>query len=105
MLFNVVTNSKAFATRDANVYVQRILDVRKKLAERGGSFRDTVKPIYQTNSKGQKINKLIHKYDRAFYDGMDDNAKEGKRDVEYIKNNINLDTWIPFARKMLKKKV
>jgi hypothetical protein len=65
------------ASQDALEEVTALMNIRKKLAAKGGDLRRLVQQIYQKDDKGKIINKLIHKYSREFHDTVDVKADKG----------------------------
>ena len=93
ILFKIVTNAKARASQAALADTEKLLEIRKKLVERGGNVRDLVKQIYQKDDKGRWVNRLIRRFDKKFYDDIDKNAVEGERDLEWLKNQIDVEAY------------
>ena len=50
---------------------------------------DIVK-LYQKDTKDGIVNKLIYKYQKAFYEQVDANAQEGARSKQWLKDNVDL---------------
>ena len=84
ILYKLVNNAKGRASADALEEVNELMSIRKKLAERGGDLRKLVQQIYQKDDKGKLVNKLIYKYQKAFYDEIDNNAAEGNQDKNWL---------------------
>ena len=105
VLYKLVTNAKGRASRDALGEVDRLMAIRKKLVDRGGDVRALVQQIYQKDSKDKLVNKLIYKFDRKFFDEVDNNALEGFRDKNWILNNIDVDAYRKEAKELLDKKI
>lgn len=105
ILFKIVTNARGKASVNANKMIDELLDIRKSLVERGGNTRELVKKIYQRDNKNNIVNKLIYKYKKDFYTGVDDNAIEGKQDKNWLIDNINVEEYKKEALDMLNKRV
>lgn len=105
ILFKIVTNARGKASVNANKMIDELLDIRKSLVERGGNTRELVKKIYQRDDKNNIVNKLIYKYKKDFYTGVDDNAIEGKQDKNWLIDNINVEEYKKEALDMLNKRV
>jgi hypothetical protein len=90
ILHKLVINATGRASKKAVGEVNELMDIRKRLAERGGDLRQLVQRIYQKDDKGKLVNKLIYKYDKSFYDGVDNNAIEVNQDLDWLKDNIDL---------------
>ena len=105
VLYKLVTNAKGRASRDAAEEVDRLMAIRKKIVDRGGDVRKFVQQIYQKDSEGKIVNRLIYKFDKKFYEGVDNNALEGARDKNWILNNIDVDAYRKEAKELLDKKI
>jgi len=105
ILFKIVTNARGNASRSANTLVDELLAIRKNLVARGGNTRDLIKKIYQKDDKNNIVNKLVYKYKKEFYTGVDDNAIEGKQDKNWLTKNINIDEYKKEALDMLNKRI
>jgi hypothetical protein len=105
VLFKLVTNAKGRASRDALGEVERLMAIRKKLVDRGGDVRELVKQIYQKDDKNKTVNKLIYKFKKEFFDGVDNNALEGNHDKNWLMNNIDVDAYRKEAKQLLDKKI
>ena len=105
VLYKLVTNAKGRASREALGEVDRLMAIRKKLVDRGGDVRRLVQQIYQKDDKNKLVNKLIYKFDRKFFDGVDNNALEGYRDKKWLMDNIDIDAYRKEAGELLKKKI
>lgn len=104
VLHKVVSNTKAEASRVAYERVQKLMGIRANLEKRGGSFRNVISPIYQKDSKGNNTNKLVYKFNKSFYEGIDDNAKDGIQSIKYLKDNINVVEYTKEAGALLSKR-
>ena len=105
VLFKLVTNARGKASTDANGLIDQLLDIRKTLSDRGGNLRELVQKIYQKDSDNKIVNKLIYKYKKEFYSGVDDNAMEGKQDKSWLLKNINVDEYKKEALEMMNKRI
>ena len=105
VLYKLVTNAKGRASRDAVEEVNKLMAIRKKLVDRGGDVRRLVQQIYQKDSEGKLVNKLIYKFDKKFYDDVDNNALEGKRNKQWILDNIDVAAYKKEAKELLDKKI
>ena len=93
ILYKLVNNAKGRASADALEEINDLLSIRAKLAERGGDLRQLVKQIYQKNDDNKLVNKLIYKYQKEFYDEVDNNAVEGRQDKNWLMKNIDIDAY------------
>ena len=105
VLYKLVTNAKGRASREALGEVDRLMAIRKKLTDRGGDVRKLVQQIYQKDSKDKLVNKLIYKFDKKFFDEVDNNSLEGYRDKRWIMDNIDVDAYRKEAKELLDKKI
>lgn len=73
---------------------QKILNAFKQLASsKGLPPREYFTLIAGKNKKGQPMNQLLKKIKAEFYDKFEEMAAENKADVEWLKENINLEEW------------
>lgn len=93
VLFKLIENAKSRASKNALEEVNELLEIRKKLAERGGNLRQLVKAIYQKDDDNKIVNKLIYKYDKSFFTTIDDNAKQEKPSKAVIKDAIDVEAY------------
>jgi len=105
LLFKLVGNAKGRASRDAIGEVDRLMAIRKKLVDRGGNVRSLVQQIYQKDSENNLVNKLIYKFDKKFFEGVDNNAIEGARDKKWLMDNIDVEAYRKEAKELLDKKI
>jgi len=92
------------ASQDALEEVTSLMNIRKKLAERGGDLRKLVQQIYQKDDKGKIVNKIIYKYSREFSDTVSAKADKGG-DLAWLKDNIDMDAYRKEAGELLKKRI
>lgn len=105
VLYKIVTNAKGRASREALGEVNKLMAIRKKLVDRGGDVRALVQQIYQKDDKNKLVNRLIRKFDKKFFEGVDNNALEGFRDKRWLMDNIDMDGYRKEAGELLKKKI
>jgi hypothetical protein len=105
VLFKIVTNARGKASKSANTLVDELLDIRKNLVARGGNTRELIQKIYQKDDKKNIVNKVIYKYKKDFYSGVDDNALETNQNKNWLMENINIDEYKKEALDMLNKRV
>tara|TARA_R100000742_G_C4279688_1_gene105374 strand:- start:5402 stop:10270 length:4869 start_codon:yes stop_codon:yes gene_type:complete len=85
--------------------VNELLAIRDKLKERGGKLLDVIRPLYQKDSEGGLVNKLIYKYSRDFYDAVDQNAEEGNRSKKFLQESIDIEAYKNEANAILQKEI
>ena len=103
ILYKLVNNAKGLASQKALSEVNELMEIRKKLAERGGDLRKLVQEIYQRDDKNNLVNKLIYKFDRKFYDEVDEKAIEG--DKAWLLNNIDVEAYKAEALKIMNERI
>ena len=105
ILYKMITNAKAKATQDALKEINTLLNIRTKLAERGGDLRQLVRQIYQKDSEGKLVNKLIYRYDKGFYDEIKNNSLEGNQDKNWLQDNVDMVAYKAEADEVLRKRI
>lgn len=105
ILTKLVTNSKARAAQEATKEVEELMSIRELLAKKGGDLRELIQQIYQKDDKGSLVNKLIRKYQKDFYDKVDENAGEDKQSKKWLMNNIDVEAYKKEATEMLKSRI
>jgi hypothetical protein len=103
ILYKLVTNAKGIASRKALSEVNELMEIRKKLADRGGDLRKLVQEIYQKDDAGKLVNKLIYKFDKKFYEEVDKNALEGNK--EWLLDNIDIESYRAEALKIMNERI
>jgi hypothetical protein len=93
ILYKLVNNAKGRANAEALEEINELLSIREKLAKRGGDLRQLVKQIYQKTDDNKLVNKLIYKYQKEFYDEVDNNAVEGRQDKNWLMKNIDIEAY------------
>lgn len=105
LLYKLANRAMGFAQEDALNEVNELLKIRDKLKARGGNLRDLVLKIYQKDTKGGIVNKLIYKYQEQFYQEAKANAQEGARSKQWLKDNIDLEAYNKEASKILQQRL
>jgi len=105
VLYKLVTNAKGKASRDALDEVNSLMEIRKKIVAKGGDIRQYVQRIYQKDDKNKLVNKLIYKFDKKFFEGVDNNALEGNRSKKWLLENIDVEAYKKEADELLRKKI
>jgi hypothetical protein len=92
------------AASDSLEEVTALMEIRKRIAEKGGDMRRYVQQIYQKDEKGSIVNKLVHKYSKKFHDTVDEkNAKGG--DLDWLKENIDIEGYRKEAEEVMKRRI
>jgi hypothetical protein len=102
ILTKLVTNAKSRASKEAVEEVEELMNIRELLAKKGGDLKTLIQQIYQKDDKGKLVNKLIRKYQKEFYDKIDENAGENLQSKRWLMNNIDVEAYKKEATEMLK---
>tara|TARA_R110000868_G_scaffold358487_1_gene620201 strand:- start:2754 stop:9545 length:6792 start_codon:yes stop_codon:yes gene_type:complete len=105
ILTKLVTNSKGRASKEAVKEVEELMSIRELLAKKGGNLRELIQQIYQKDDKGGLVNKLIRKYQKDFYERVDENAGEDQQSKKWLMNNIDVEAYKKEATEMLKSRI
>jgi hypothetical protein len=105
ILYKLTENAKVRASVDAKDEVGDLMKIREKLASRGGDLRQLVKKIYRKDDKGNFVNKLIYKYNPEFRDGVKNNSLEDNRSKKWLKDNIDVESYLKEADALLEKRI
>lgn len=97
ILYKLVNNSKGKASRIAKDEVDELMEIRKRLVDRGGDVRSLIKQLYQKGDDNKWVNKLIYKYKKDFYNAVDQNAQSEYRSKSWLENNIDVDAYMEEA--------
>ena len=92
VLYKLVTLAKGRASADALKEVEELMAIRDRIAKSGRDLRSTVKQIYQSDTKGGIVNKLVYKYKKEFYDLIKEKKEEGG-DKKWLLDNINIEEY------------
>ena len=92
VLYKLVTLAKGRASADALKEVEDLMAIRDKIAKSGRDLRTTVRQIYQSDDKGNLVNKLIYKYNKKFFDLVKEKKEEGG-DKKWLLDNINVEEY------------
>jgi len=100
VLYKLTRSAQSKASQDSLKEVEELMAIRKKLAEKGGDLRKLVQKLYQKDTKGGLINKIIYKYSKKFHDTVDELAEKGG-DKEWLLDNIDVEGYKKEAAKKL----
>ena len=103
ILYKLTSTAKNKAAADALDSVKQLMDIREKLVARGGDTRALVQKIYQKTTEGGLVNKLIYKYNKDFFEQVDERAKAG--DKEWLLNNIDVEAYRKEASQILERQI
>jgi len=104
LLFKLTTRAKGLANAESFQEVKELMDIRERLAKRGGSLRNLVKTIYQKDEKGAFVNKLIYKYSKEFTDKINAMAEEGG-DKQWLRDNIDMEKYKKDALEVMNQRI
>ena len=102
VLYQLNTKARASAQRVAYEKVQKLMDIRKKIIARGDA-ESVINKIFKKTAAGDKVNKLIDKYDPEFRKKLKDAAV--KDDVDWLFENIDVDRVRKEGKEILDKKI
>jgi hypothetical protein len=103
ILYKLTSTARSKAAADAFEEVKDLMAIREKLVARGGDTRALVQKIYQKDTKGGLVNKLIYKYKKDFFEQIDENAKTG--DKEWLMANIDIEAYRKEATAILERQI
>ena len=105
LLFKLTGAAKGKAMSDALQETKSLMDIRERLKKRGGDLRRLAQTIYQKDDKGGLVNKLVHRYDKDFYEKLD--ALEGTREakLKWLRENIDIEKYKKDADKVLNERI
>jgi hypothetical protein len=105
ILYKLVTNAKSRARRDALKEVEELMDIRKRIVDKGGDVRKYVQKLYQKDEKNNLVNKIIYKYKKEFYDLVDKNANQESPSKKWLYDNIDREGYQKEAEEVLEKRI
>ncbi len=103
ILYKLTSTAKNKAAADAFDEVKELMAIREKIVARGGDTRAIVQKIYQKNTEGGLVNKLIYKYNKDFFEQVDQHAKAG--DKEWLMQNIDVEAYRKEAAEILERQI
>jgi len=104
VLYKLVTLAKGRASAEALGEVEELMKIREKIASSGRNLRQTVKQLYQSDSEGKFVNKLIYKYKKEFFDLVKQKKEEGG-DKKWLLDNIDVEEYKKEAEAKLKENI
>ena len=105
LLYTMANRAMGKAQEESLKEVNELIAIQDKLKARGGNLRDLVLKVYQKDTEGGIVNKLIYKYQKEFYEQVDANAQEGARSMKWLKDNVDLKAYAQEANKILKERL
>ena len=103
ILYKLTSTAKNKAAADAFEEVKELMAIREKLVARGGDTRALMQKIYQKDTEGGLVNKLIYKYKKDFFEQVDERAKTG--DKEWLLENIDVEAYKKEANEILERQI
>lgn len=103
ILYKLTSTAKNKASADAFEEVKKLMEIREKLVARGGDTRALVQKIYQKTTEGGLVNKLIYKYNKDFFEQVEENAKAGNK--EWLMENIDVEAYRKEAAAILERQI
>lgn len=104
LLYKITRAAQGKAAEDSFAEVKELMSIREKLAARGGDLRKLVQKIYQKDTEGKMVNKLIYKYSKEFFDTLEDKAAAGG-DKQWLLDNIDVEAYKAEASKVLERQI
>jgi len=106
-MLNLATSK---ANQEALSEVNELIEIQKRIIESGGNIKNKITSIYQTE-KGNIVNKLIYRYQKAYRDEADEiykkslqatTLKKVKELRQWVNENVEIDEYKKEASKILK---
>jgi hypothetical protein len=104
LLTKLTRNAQGNASKESLATVDRLMNIRKKIMERGGDIRSIIQKVYQKDEKGGIVNKLIYKYQKEFNETVDKKAEEGG-DRQWLLQNIDVEGYKKEADELIKTQI
>ena len=92
------------AASDALAEVTQLMEIRKRIVDKGGDIRRYVQQIYQKDDKGQMANRLVHRYSKEFHNTVDEKHEKGG-DLEWLNENIDMEGYRKEAAEVMKRSI
>lgn len=92
LLVKLSSKAKDRATQESLKKVDKLMEIRKRLSDKGVDMRSIVRKIYQLTPDNKLVNRLIYKYSKEFYTEVTNNAKVG-RSVQWLEDNIDVQAY------------
>ena len=100
LLYKITNLAKGKAMQESLTEVTELMKIRENIVKKGGDVRKYIQKIYQKDTKGDLVNKLVHKYKSEFYDKVRDLSGE-KDDKQWLLDNLNIDAYKEEALKVM----
>ena len=105
LLYTMANQATNKAERDTIPLVNRLIAIQKKITDRGGDTSKEVLKLYQKDTQGGLVNKLIYKYNKDFYESVKRNSEEGARSRKWLADNINVQDYIKESKAKLAERI
>lgn len=104
VLYKLTRSAQSKASQDALKEVEELMAIREKIVKKGGDVRRFIQKIYQKDTEGGLVNKIIYKYSKKFHDTVDELAEKGG-DKEWLLQNIDVEAYKKEAAKKLQDQI
>lgn len=104
VLFKLTTAAQNRAMQDALKEVEQVMAIREKFVKRGGDVRQFVQKLYQKDTEGGLVNKIIHVYKKEFSETVDRLANEGGS-KKWLLDNIDVNAYKEEAYKIMEAQI
>lgn len=104
VLFKLTTAAQGRASQDALKEIEQLMSIRENLVKRGGDVRKLVQKLYQRDTEGGLVNKLIYIYKKEFSETVDKLASEGG-DKRWLFDNIDVSAYKEEAYKIMENQI
>ncbi len=104
ILHKLTRAAQGRASEAALKEINSLTEIRKKLEAKGGDIRKMVLQLYQKDTEGGLVNKLIYKYQKAFSEGVDKMAENGGS-ITWLKDNIDVLAYQAEAKQVIDRQI
>jgi hypothetical protein len=104
VLVKLTSTAKNIAAKESFDEVEELMELRKKLMERGGDIKTLIQKIYKKTDAGALVNKLISKYSGDFYNTVDEKAIKGGS-LEWLLDNIDVEKYKKKSKEVMDKQI
>lgn len=104
LLYRLIENAQGKASTDALKEINMLVEIEKKLKDKGGDIKKTVQSIYNKTKEGQITNRLVSKINPDFYKEVDKMTSKGG-DLSWIKENIDIEVYKKDGKKKIQSQI
>ena len=105
VLYTMANQATNKAERDTIPLVDKLVAIQKRITDKGGDTQKEVLKLYQKDTEGGLVNKLIYKYQKDFYDSVQRNSEEGARSKKWLSENIDVQAYIKESKVKLAERI